>query len=227
MGTIRIEYIPLSEIVRWPRNPKDHDLGQLHTSFERWGFTAPLLRDEGTGRLVAGHGRVEGLEQRKAQGLKPPERILLREDGEWLVPVIVGVQFASEREAEAYLVADNRLAELGGWHQDQLLEVLAEHASRGEGALRGMGYDEEDIEALRIAQAHAHRLQLQERLVAGIAEDVAAAAGTEDVAVHARGEHLCMVMRGVRTPGLMETTALRGAFHDDQALAGRFLAGIQ
>lgn len=203
MGTIRIEYIPLSEIVRWPRNPKDHDLGQLHTSFERWGFTAPLLRDEGTGRLVAGHGRVEGLEQRKAQGLKPPERILLREDGEWLVPVIVGVQFASEREAEAYLVADNRLAELGGWHQDQLLEVLAEHASRGEGALRGMGYDEEDIEALRIAQGENTSTE-----------------DTEDV-------DLCMVMRGVKTPGLMETTALRGAFHDDQALAGRFLAGIQ
>jgi len=64
----------------------------------------------------------------------------------------------------------------------------------------------------RIAQDHAHRLQVQERLCAGIADDIAELCGTEDVAVVARGEHLCMTMRGIRTPARMTTSVMRGVF---------------
>ena len=64
----------------------------------------------------------------------------------------------------------------------------------------------------RIAHRHAHALQIQERLVQQIADEVARVAATPDVAVIARGEHLCMSMRGIRTPALMTTSVLRGAF---------------
>ncbi|MCX5103644.1 GTP cyclohydrolase I [Streptomyces sp. NBC_00439] len=50
----------------------------------------------------------------------------------------------------------------------------------------------------RIVSAHTHRLQLQERIVDGVAADVAKATGSADVGVVADGEHLCMSMRGVR-----------------------------
>ncbi|MCE3245499.1 MAG: cyclohydrolase FolE [Arthrobacter sp.] len=75
----------------------------------------------------------------------------------------------------------------------------------------------------RIATLHAHKLQLQERLVRDIADDVSERAGTEHVAVLARGEHLCMSARGVRLPHEMISSEMRGAFRKDAALRAEFL----
>lgn len=66
----------------------------------------------------------------------------------------------------------------------------------------------------RIAHKHAHKLQIQERLVHEIAAEVEFLTGSEDVAVIARGVHMCMVMRGIKTPGVMVSSALRGKFLD-------------
>jgi GTP cyclohydrolase I len=67
----------------------------------------------------------------------------------------------------------------------------------------------------RIAQRHAHRLQVQERLVADIAADILSVTGADDVAVIGSGEHLCMTMRGIRTTARMTTTAFHGAFAEE------------
>ena len=143
--TERIEYMPLSKLVRAPRNPKDHDLGAIHNSISRFNFVAPLIIDETSGKLVAGHGRLDALQAMKAQGQPVPERITV-EDGEWLVPVVRGVAFADPQEAEAYLVADNRTTELGGWDESMLAEVLSDLAA--EDALDGTGFDGEDLDAI-------------------------------------------------------------------------------
>ncbi|MCC6751163.1 MAG: GTP cyclohydrolase I [Deltaproteobacteria bacterium] len=66
----------------------------------------------------------------------------------------------------------------------------------------------------RIAHKYAHRLQIQERLVAQIAEEIGTATGSPDVAVMARGEHLCMSMRGVETPAIMSSSEFRGRFKE-------------
>ena len=66
----------------------------------------------------------------------------------------------------------------------------------------------------RIAHKHAHKLTLQEQLVSDISEDVREILGTEDVAVLAKGEHLCMTMRGIQTPHRMISSALDGKFHE-------------
>ncbi|MEE2050840.1 MULTISPECIES: GTP cyclohydrolase I [Nocardiopsis] len=66
----------------------------------------------------------------------------------------------------------------------------------------------------RIAHRHAHRLQVQERLVRDIAEDIAKVTETDDVAVIGRGEHLCMTMRGIRTPALMTCSVFEGVFRE-------------
>ncbi|MEY9945249.1 GTP cyclohydrolase I [Kitasatospora sp. GAS1066B] len=76
----------------------------------------------------------------------------------------------------------------------------------------------------RVAHRHAHRLQVQERLVADIARDIAEITGAADVAVIAKGEHLCMTMRGIKASALMTSTAYRGAFGEDSALRGELLA---
>ena len=55
---INVEYVPLSEIVEADTNPKDHDIGQIYQSIKRFGFTQPIMMNENTGKLLAGHGRL-------------------------------------------------------------------------------------------------------------------------------------------------------------------------
>ena len=72
---------------------------------------------------------------------------------------------------------------------------------------------------VRTVADHAHNLQLQERITNDVAEAVAKTAGTQDVAVFADGEHLCMSMRGVRARSARTSTVcLLGRFRDDTDL---------
>lgn len=75
----------------------------------------------------------------------------------------------------------------------------------------------------RIAHVAAHRLQLQERLVEDVADAVEKAAGSPDVAVLATGEHLCLTMRGIRTPAVMVTSVTRGRFRDSDPTRAEFM----
>jgi len=76
----------------------------------------------------------------------------------------------------------------------------------------------------RIAHQHAHRLQTQESLVDHVALGLRAATKSEDVAVVARGEHLCMTMRGIKTPATMVSSSLHGQFRHDAAARAEFLS---
>lgn len=76
----------------------------------------------------------------------------------------------------------------------------------------------------RIAHLAAHRPTSQEQLVADIADQIEKVTGTGDVAVTASGLHLCMAMRGVRTPATMTTSVTRGAFRENEAARTEWLA---
>ncbi len=76
----------------------------------------------------------------------------------------------------------------------------------------------------RIANAVAHRLQLQERLTNDIAQGVAERTGSPDVAVLVRGRHQCLEARGVGVPAVASTLAALGAFENDHVLRHDFLA---
>jgi len=79
----------------------------------------------------------------------------------------------------------------------------------------------------RISHKHAHKLQLQERLVNDIAEEVKQYVGTEDVAVYGQGVHLCMVSRGIRTSGEMITSYTSGVFREEHETRQEFLSLIK
>lgn len=143
---VSLEYEALSKVKKWPKNPKQHDLDSLGESIDRFGFVQPILKDERSGKLVAGHGRIDKLESMKKAGMKPPRMILVKGD-EWLIPVIRGVHFKNDKEAQAYVVADNRLVELGGWDESVLADIL-QGLSEAEHGLDGVGYNEDDLEAL-------------------------------------------------------------------------------
>lgn len=144
---IRVDYVLLSDVQRWPRNPKRHDEPALEASMGRFGYTQPILLDEKSGKLVAGHGRLEMLSALKAAGKPAPKRIVERA-GEWYVPVIRGVSFENEQEAEAYLLADNKLVEGGGWDEAEVAEILRDLAKSSEDATlaySGIGYSDQDV----------------------------------------------------------------------------------
>jgi len=142
---VRIEYVPLKEIQRWPRNPKLHDDDGLDAALERYGFVNPLTIDEKSGKLVDGHGRLEALQRWQAAGKTPPNRIAVKGQ-DWLVPVTRGISFKNENEAEAYLVATNRLVERGGWDSEKLSAVLSDLAKST--SLLGTGYEPGDVDAM-------------------------------------------------------------------------------
>ncbi len=123
-GRLWLEYWPLEELLKAPRNPKDHDIGLLHGLMDHFGYTQPVLIDERTGRLVAGHGRLDTLGQKVRGGQAPPDYVVVAENGAWLVPVIRGWRSRSDADAEAYLVADNEATIRGGYKTDELIEVL-------------------------------------------------------------------------------------------------------
>jgi GTP cyclohydrolase IA len=75
----------------------------------------------------------------------------------------------------------------------------------------------------RIAHQFAHQLQIQERLGQQIADEVSRITETEHVAVVLKGEHLCMTTRGIRTPGTMTSSVMRGVFRAESETRMEFL----
>lgn len=66
----------------------------------------------------------------------------------------------------------------------------------------------------RLVHAFSRRLQIQERLTQEIAQAMQEHLKPAGVGVVLRASHLCMAMRGVRTPAEMVTSALLGRFRD-------------
>jgi hypothetical protein len=101
----RVEIIPVGQLRPYPNNARTHSkkqIRQIADSIGRFGFTNPVLIDDG-GQIIAGHGRVEAA---KLIGLAA-------------VPTI-RVSHLSDLEKRAYILADNRLAEKAGWDREIL-----------------------------------------------------------------------------------------------------------
>lgn len=102
----RIELLPVDRLLANKQNARIHtkkQVRQIAESIKRFGFNNPVLIDD-QGGIIAGHGRVEAAK-------------LL---GVIAVPTI-RLNHLSAAEKRAYVLADNKLAELAGWD----VEILA------------------------------------------------------------------------------------------------------
>ena len=142
-----IRWCILDDIQGAPRNPKGHDIPTIRASIDRHGFVDLPVVDDRTGRLVAGHGRIETLRLMKEEGVGPPAGVRQDEHGRWLVPLRAGKSFPSDSEAEAYLLAANKIPERGGWENEDVLGEMLQDQLNTE-ALEGLGWSGEEIEAL-------------------------------------------------------------------------------
>ena len=79
----------------------------------------------------------------------------------------------------------------------------------------------------RIVEVFARRLQIQERMTRQIAELIEELLNPFGVAVVVDGLHMCMAMRGVKKANArMRTSALRGAFADNQKTRAEFMEHV-
>ena len=98
--TDKIERRKVAALIPNARNARTHtqaQVEQIAASIRQWGWTVPVLVDE-TETIIAGHGRL------LAAGLL----------GIGDVPVIVARGWSDEQK-RAYVIADNKLTENGGW----------------------------------------------------------------------------------------------------------------
>lgn len=145
MAERRIEYMPIDEIKFAEANPKSHDIATITKSVARFGYGEAPMLDERTGRLVAGHGRIETLRKMRDSQTPAPKGILVK-DGKWLAPVQRGWASRTDAEADAYLLASNKLTQAGGWNDDGLVAMLKDLASKD--ALEGTGFTSSELDAL-------------------------------------------------------------------------------
>ena len=107
-----IEKIPTEKLIPYARNAKKHDAAQVSNlagSIREFGFNNPVLIDKDNG-IIAGHGRVLAAQQ---LGLAD-------------VPCI-RLGHLTDNQRKAYILADNRLAEIGGgWDQEMLKLELSD-----------------------------------------------------------------------------------------------------
>jgi ParB-like chromosome segregation protein Spo0J len=115
-----VEHAPPSSLTPSPRNARTHSkaqIKQIAASIEEFGFTNPVLIDDAN-LILAGHGRVEAA------------KLLKLKD----VPV-VRIEYMSEAQKRAYVIADNQLALNAGWDDALLADELQ--------ALADLGFDVE------------------------------------------------------------------------------------
>ena len=106
-----VQEVSLEKLRPYERNAKKHGAGQiekLKASIIEFGFLTPCLIDSEY-NLIAGHGRV----------------MAAKELGIGSVPCVF-IEGLSDEQRRAYILADNRLGELGEWDIDIVVGELIE-----------------------------------------------------------------------------------------------------
>ena len=130
-----IEQARVSALIPRARNARTHSeaqVAQVAASIREFGFTNPVLIDA-EGGIIAGHGRV----------------LAARKLGLESVPAI-RIDYMTEAQKRAYVIADNKLALNAGWDQELLALELGD--LKGEGFdLSLTGFDDDELARLRIS----------------------------------------------------------------------------
>ena len=129
---MKIESIKLDKLIPYARNSRTHSdqhVAQVAASIREFGFTNPVLIDSEDG-IIAGHGRV----------------MAARKLGLAEVPCI-RLGHLTETQKRAYIIADNRLAEVGGGWDEEMLGLELAELREADFDLDLIGFDAKEIEA--------------------------------------------------------------------------------
>ena len=110
---VELREVEIAALKPYERNAKQHSKEQVEKisrSIQELGFVSPCLIDKEM-NVIAGHGRIMAA---KAVGMEK-------------VPCVF-IEGLTEAQRRAYIIADNRLTELGEWDMDILQQELADLA---------------------------------------------------------------------------------------------------
>lgn len=130
--TSDMKLVPIQELVPYVNNARTHSPAQitkLRSSLREFGFVNPIIVDRDYS-VIAGHGRL----------------IAAKEEGFSEVPCVF-VDYLTEAQKKAYIIADNRYAEDAGW-DEELLRLEIE-------SLQGMEFN---VELLGFEPAELNKL---------------------------------------------------------------------
>ncbi|MGO9458793.1 MAG: ParB/Srx family N-terminal domain-containing protein [Rhodomicrobium sp.] len=133
MSTLKVSYRDPAQLRRRDRNPRTHtpnQIKQIAASIEEFGFINPVLID-GSGGIIAGHGRVEAA---KLLGMGD-------------IPTVCAGHL-SPAQVRAYVIADNRLAELAGWDRKLLALELQELSVQPDFDVAITGFETAEVDIL-------------------------------------------------------------------------------
>jgi len=130
--TSDMKLVPIQELVPYVNNARTHSptqITKLRSSLREFGFVNPIIVDRDYS-VIAGHGRL----------------IAAKEEGFSEVPCVF-VDYLTEAQKKAYIIADNRYAEDAGW-DEELLRLEIE-------SLQGMEFN---VELLGFEPAELNKL---------------------------------------------------------------------
>ena len=128
---MQIRRVPLASLHADPSNARTHppeNVQAIRASLARFGQVEPLVRQQSTGRLIAGHGRVQAMRE---LGIAEAD----------VVDVAV-----DDLTATALGIALNRTAETAEWDLPALGKLL--ESLQADGSLDGVGFSDDELNEL-------------------------------------------------------------------------------
>ena len=130
--TTEMQLISIDKLVPYVNNARTHSAEQilkLRSSLREFGFVNPIIIDREF-NVIAGHGRL----------------MAAKEEGIEEVPCVF-VDYLTDAQKKAYILADNRMAMDAGW-DDELLKIEMEELQNLGYDLGYTGFDEKELEEL-------------------------------------------------------------------------------
>ena len=127
--TTNMTLVALEKLIPYVNNARTHSpeqIKKLRSSIREFGFINPVIIDDKY-NIIAGHGRV----------------MAAKEEGINDVPCVF-VDYLTEAQKKAYIIADNRMAMDAGW-DEQLLKVELESLQDEAFDLSLTGFDDKEI----------------------------------------------------------------------------------
>lgn len=126
-----MKLVDIDKLIPYVNNARTHNAEQirkLRSSLREFGFVSPVIIDKDY-NVIAGHGRIKAA----------------REEGIKEVPCVF-VDYLTEAQKKAYILADNRMAMDAGW-DEELLKVELENLQAEDFDIGLTGFDEKELSA--------------------------------------------------------------------------------
>lgn len=130
--TTEMQLVDIDKLIPYVNNARTHNAQQitkLRSSLREFGFINPVIIDRNY-NVIAGHGRI----------------LAAKEENIKEVPCVF-VDYLTEAQKKAYILADNRMALDAGW-DEELLKIEIESLQADDFDLSLTGFDEKELASI-------------------------------------------------------------------------------